>query len=466
MNFNLLTEPWIPALFNDGRWERVGIQEVFKHAGRIRQIAAANPMDRFALLRFLLALLYWCKGNPCDEPILDDETFPGVWFSKLNSDPQLFDLFGPGPRFYQDPSAQRLRPATELIQEVPTGNNYWHLRHSTDSVEGLCPGCCAFGLLRLPLYTLSGRPDMMAGINGTPPVYAMPLGQNLMQTLMLNWIPASDLGTPAWTDPGIRPLPGKTVPVLLGLTLLSRRVWLGEPIETSSACIACGRRDLPLCQTCEFQSAGKQQNELWDDPHVLYPSDGTRKAPKAANLTAPGQFRMDRPWTNLLQRLLGSDRRSYDAKGRSVFVVGFAVNKAQGVDVWERTVELPPSISVSPSAPSRLVDWNKQGNRLAERLPKRAGKTQEQAIALVASVRPHVEHQVSLRTNELLGEGDAPWDAASGLYQPLMAAVARSISPGFTSSFLHRRRQITNTMPCIRDTPPPAPRRRQTKRKS
>ena len=31
---------------------------------RIRQIAASNPMDRMAILRFLLALLYWCKGNP------------------------------------------------------------------------------------------------------------------------------------------------------------------------------------------------------------------------------------------------------------------------------------------------------------------------------------------------------------------------------------------------------------------
>ena len=64
MNYNLLEEKWIPVLWKDGHSGRVGIIEALTEAGRIRQIAASNPMDRLAILRFLLALLYWCKRNP------------------------------------------------------------------------------------------------------------------------------------------------------------------------------------------------------------------------------------------------------------------------------------------------------------------------------------------------------------------------------------------------------------------
>ncbi len=64
MNYNLIEEKWIPVLWRDGSTGRVGIREALAQAHHIRQIAASNPMDRLAILRFLLALLYWCKPEP------------------------------------------------------------------------------------------------------------------------------------------------------------------------------------------------------------------------------------------------------------------------------------------------------------------------------------------------------------------------------------------------------------------
>lgn len=61
--FNLLESPWIPVLWRDGCVGRVGIRCALTEAGRIRQIAASNPMDNVALLRFLLAVLMWCKSE-------------------------------------------------------------------------------------------------------------------------------------------------------------------------------------------------------------------------------------------------------------------------------------------------------------------------------------------------------------------------------------------------------------------
>jgi hypothetical protein len=50
MNYNLLDEPWIPVLYHNGDWKRVGIRQALAEAGRIRQIAASNPMGLFAQL--------------------------------------------------------------------------------------------------------------------------------------------------------------------------------------------------------------------------------------------------------------------------------------------------------------------------------------------------------------------------------------------------------------------------------
>ncbi len=55
MQYNLLNEEWIPVLYHKGEWKRVGIIKALQEAGQIRQIAASNPMDRVAVLRFLLA---------------------------------------------------------------------------------------------------------------------------------------------------------------------------------------------------------------------------------------------------------------------------------------------------------------------------------------------------------------------------------------------------------------------------
>ncbi len=54
-SFNLLVERWIPVLMNNGIARRVGIIEALANAGRIRQIAASNPMDNVALMRYMMA---------------------------------------------------------------------------------------------------------------------------------------------------------------------------------------------------------------------------------------------------------------------------------------------------------------------------------------------------------------------------------------------------------------------------
>ena len=56
-NYNLLEEKWIPVLRSNGKFDHVGIYTALNEADRIRCIAAGNPMDRMAILRFLLAYI-------------------------------------------------------------------------------------------------------------------------------------------------------------------------------------------------------------------------------------------------------------------------------------------------------------------------------------------------------------------------------------------------------------------------
>jgi CRISPR type I-E-associated protein CasA/Cse1 len=435
VNYNLLDEKWIPVLYSSGKFDHVGIKEALAQANKIRCIAASNPMDRVAIIRFLLAILYWCKGNPPEgNSMRPVDSLPADWFSKLEKNRNCFNLLGETARFYQDPNAKRSRTITDLLQEIPTGNNFWHFRHSTDEKDGLCLSCCVLGLLRLPLFSVSGLPDLKSGINGVPPIYVVPVGLTLTETLAANWIRVASVGVPSWTQPTLRPSEDSDVPLLTGLTVLSRRVWLHEidgPIDT---CIGCGLKT-QLVRTCEFQTAGRLENARWNDPHVLYFSTPTRKSYKAADLTEAGKFRMDRPWPDLLARIAKQNGK----KIASFLIVGFATDNAKNVDVWERVVTMPLGEDRTPF----VEQWRKENKRLESRV----SRSKSLSTAMIVSVRPHVEYAVSTRAAELFTADDAAWQKVAKEYNPMMTVIAKSLSPGFMTDAVQRRRHIASLIP-------------------
>jgi hypothetical protein len=205
-----------------------------------------------------------------------------------------------------------------------------------------------------------------------------------------------------------------------------------------------------LIRECEFQAAGKQENDRWDDPHVLYLHNAARKSLKAADATAAGKFRMGRPWPNLLASILaeaGKFAREGDMP-TSLVIVGFATNNAKNIDVWERTVAVPSRESLAANAVPLLKQWDEEGRRLEKQItrPKKAG-----AVA-IAAIRPHVEDIVYAKAGELFARGDEAWNEAAGEYAPMMTMLAKSLSPGFTTAAVQRRQQIAGIVPDMRRT--------------
>ncbi|MBC8204265.1 MAG: type I-E CRISPR-associated protein Cse1/CasA [FCB group bacterium] len=453
-NFNLLDEKWIPVLYHNGRWDREGILTTFREADKIRHIAASNPMDRVAILRFLLALLYWCRGNPSDD-VRDSskELFPDEMFAKLEENRECFNLLGEGKRFYQDPTAQRSRTITDLIQEIPTGNNFWHFRHSTDKVNGLCPACCAVGLLRLPVFTTLGgatTPYLYAGINGAPPVYTLLFGKNLLETLKLNWIPYDNIGTPSWNQDKTISFSKAKLDLLTGLTHLPRRVWLHDADEPG-VCFYCGYTTKKIINTCEFQSPGKNEDDKWEDPHVIYyyikeKGEIIRKTFKSPDFTESGKFTMDHPWSTLCIRMIESGKIPVEDNHNKFYTAGFATKDARFVDIWEHIITLKFVVSAQQVILSYIDHWKCESNQLAKRISKTKNEIQA-ANTTVSSIRPHIENIVSAKVGELLAGGDEAWQKTLEEYRPMMEIIAKSLSPGFTTASVERRKQIADTIP-------------------
>jgi len=282
-SFNLVDEPWIPVIWRVGKPDRVGLRTALTEAGRIRQIAASNPMDNVALLRFLLAVLQWCKPELSEDErttLNEGDGIPSDWLTQdLGTEGKpaaVFNLLGDGPRFFQDKSvAQNNRPIGDLLVEFPTETKVVHFRHVRDKHYGLCPACCALGIIRFCVWANAyGGGRYTSAVNGPTPAYAIPQGATLLQTLVMNWPGAASNPQPPWLSDN--PPAADSLNTVTVFAWRSRRLWLGDPQTTDEPCAYCGQRARLIKQHAftgnwkpPFETKG-QQKKFWDkDPHLV-----------------------------------------------------------------------------------------------------------------------------------------------------------------------------------------------------
>lgn len=490
-SYNLLEEAWIPVLRNNGVTQRLGVLEVLNQAHLIRQIASSNPMDRVAILRFLLSILYWGRGNPQDYDHQDiNGPFPGEWFEILARHHDCFNLLGSSKRFLQvDPTASgkpepRYVTANYLIHEIPTGSNYIHFRHSCDRASGLCPACCAMGLIRLPVFATSGGRGKPPGINSKPPCYLIPVGKNLAATLRLSWRPATCIGSPFWQDPGFDKPLDTEVTMLTGMTWAPRKVWLGEPDREKKVCISCGDNTY-LIRSCVFDGIGSQKTEedgpqrQWKDPHVLYVEQGTktktlislgeRDALGSTDATA-GQ------WKSLVAGLRLDDRSlewvnhlvtSHRVDPREIHYLGAGFSTVKNdkyLETREYRIALADLAAYGFQNSGEFIDlWDEELRKMPKKLVNRAignlARSEIEGKIAMAAVRPHLENNLSDYMGELISGGEKGWSQAMAQYRFMMRAVSRSYSPGVTTDAVERRVQIGRLKPDL--NPKESPKNKQ-----
>jgi CRISPR system Cascade subunit CasA len=198
-SFNLWREPWILVESNDSGLRRVSIQEILLTAHTLQTIYEPSPLVVVGIHRLLTAILQdiyqpraisdleklWNIGHFEPEKVLD--------FELKYSD--RFDIFSETDPFYQSrdlPTIPEKKSDTKtsayLIPEMPSGSNIIHFTHLNQSDYVLCPTCCAGGLVVLPAFATSGGSGIKPSINGVPPIYILPGGKNLFESLALSLI--------------------------------------------------------------------------------------------------------------------------------------------------------------------------------------------------------------------------------------------------------------------------------------
>ena len=237
--FNLLDEKWILAMRPDGKIDEVSLIEVFRRAHEFKRLAGELPTQDIAMLRLLLAILHAVfdrqdlDGKPMPifagkgmyvEPqdaldrwktLWDLGHFPiGIIEKYLREYGERFDLIHPKKPFYQvtEIGEATYYSAAKLNGELSESNNENKIRlflqRLNKKKEELTYNEAARWLLYLHAFDdSSGKPKgknlPSTGVGWLGKLgLVIAVGDNLFETMMLNWILLQDGEDKLWSEGG------------------------------------------------------------------------------------------------------------------------------------------------------------------------------------------------------------------------------------------------------------------------
>lgn len=290
-SFNLWTEPWITVERPGERLEVLNIPQTLTEAHEIHALYESSPLEVVSIHRLLVAILQdslrlervpdlvkiWRTGSFAGEAL---QTFAEKYAHR-------FDLFSAEAPFLQSadlslqPSKEdNVKPAGYLLSEQPAGTAVTHYTHAYDGNQHFCSRCAAKGLLTIPAFASSGGAGIKPSINGVPPIYVLPGGRTLFDSLAAslttppNFQPGDpEVDTPWWKHKPIVPKKAvvKRVGYLHSLTFPARRVRL-HPQPGAAPCTRCGQRTAWHVATMVYEMGESQPKEApwWRDPFAAY----------------------------------------------------------------------------------------------------------------------------------------------------------------------------------------------------
>lgn len=357
IEFNLLDEPWIVVLKEDGKTEEMSIIEVFRQAHRIKSIAGEISAQDVAVMRLLLAIMYatyYRTGSEGGERVPEDEDeavemWAEMWKKNqfdtapledyLRAHHERFWLFHPKHPFYQaliDRGTRYTSP--KLIGELSESENKPRLFGNRNGLgkRNINYSEAARWLIYLnsfddtsskPSVRNAGLPSSGAGWLGKLGlIYSE--GANLFETLMLNFVMTDHNGEPfpdgkaTWeTEPIVEerveiPTPRSPIDIL---TLQSRRILLDRSNSGVVGYLLMGgdivQKENALIE--QMTVWRKNDNGEWTpkrhDPARLMWRDFSAIVSKSEGTLKPGVVR----WASVLvrKRLFPYDRVKFRISG-------------------------------------------------------------------------------------------------------------------------------------------------------
>jgi len=245
MKYNVLYEPVIPITWADGRMDSVGIRDAFLKAHEIRDIRGDNPLERYALLRLLVAFAMDML-NPEDSydrvDLLEEGRFdPSVfdaYVAMCEADGPRFDLFDPEHPFLQSVFIENERKNDSSVARIcltmPSGDNPVFFEHRREAEQSESPQKAFRELCAHYCFCCMGGRGYKEGINGTPPVFVSIGGKTLFDRIILNMLSKTEIGSQYEYGEGRTPWrrkdsidsarPNNAVSWIEGLTWMPRKV--------------------------------------------------------------------------------------------------------------------------------------------------------------------------------------------------------------------------------------------------
>jgi len=205
-SYNLLTERWIPVTWRNDAAEpkehRVGIWEALDRSNEIKCISHTSPFIEFGLYRLLITIVldaYTVAGKRptigkvralLSEQHLDAQ----VIHEYLDKYGEAFDLWNSRLPFLQlggrndDVKEPNPKPIVTLFAAIPSGNNvtHWHHYREGEDTAALTENVAAQLLTTVSPFNFKVKPGEVRTLTGDPPLYAVVLGRNLFETIILN----------------------------------------------------------------------------------------------------------------------------------------------------------------------------------------------------------------------------------------------------------------------------------------
>lgn len=225
--YNLIDEPWIPVLMQDGTNRSVSLGEVFADAeGQIADLAL-NPYERVAVFRLLLCIAQAALGP---ERLKDERawrtakdavgTVSSEYLKKWHD---RFFLYGPHaflqPDDVKSVDKKSSKPCDNLLFELASGDNSTLFDHSAGTGRLIESGVLALGLLSYQNFSAGGTSSKCIWdgeitsqyISGAPcreqsMLFSILMGEYLLETVWLNILSADMIsnslcavwGVPVW----------------------------------------------------------------------------------------------------------------------------------------------------------------------------------------------------------------------------------------------------------------------------
>jgi CRISPR system Cascade subunit CasA len=200
-NFNLIDEKWIPVRFLDGTRDELGlgISETLLRSREIAAIEDSSPLVEAALHRLLLAVLYRAVEGPTgpdEAKVLFRDGLPGKKITAyLEKQRHRFWLFDDKYPFWQIPTfkPKTWRAWTALAAEYNADTAKVLFDHVNEMEPGsIKPAAAARWLLATQTFAVSTGNSEISYTGKAPStgsVMAIPIGLNLMDTLIFCLVP-------------------------------------------------------------------------------------------------------------------------------------------------------------------------------------------------------------------------------------------------------------------------------------